>query len=81
MLDRPGEEAGCLKFAVFLFRRKEGGILITDFMLVSCAVFLSLLLLLLLLLLLPLAPTLRQVKGSEPAFVSFISNLVAEVGV
>ena len=79
MLDRAGEEAGHLKFAVFLFRRKEGGILIADFMLVSCGVFLSLLLLL------PppppLAPTLQQVKGSEPAFVSFISSLVAEVGV
>jgi hypothetical protein len=62
---------------VFLFRRKEGGVLITDFMLVRASP-------LLLLLLLPPPPHLptfcRQVKGSEPAFVSFISNLVAEVG-
>ena len=60
-----------MKFAVFLFRRKEGGILVTDFMLVRNTFVLLLLLLLLL--------TLHQIKGSELTFATLISDIVSQV--
>jgi hypothetical protein len=35
LLEDEGGGRGGLKFAVFLFKKKEGGVLVTDFMLVS----------------------------------------------
>ncbi len=69
-----------MKFAVFLFRKKEGGVLVTDFMLVSnhmrcrCDYVATNTALLLL-----TQPARCQVKGSETVFVTFVSGLIAEV--